>query len=199
MYKTECNYNKMLQFKHPLQRDEMKWINAVRGKKVINQKSLKTWSCLKSWQTEQSKSTEKSFQVKRLPNVHSVSRVHKHVFTGAALQKPDVNEGLKIKPSVQVNLDPDEGDRSGDSPTEHAEDSTAGRGEDKGPVSSKVLKLATRSGYSITILPPLKNTPKLFPYATSPKADGCCYCMTFWWHNVIFQEMTATHFEVWLT
>lgn len=60
--------------------------------------------------------------------------VHKHVGAGAALQKPDVNEVLKIKPRVQVNLNPDEGDTSGAPKTEPTEGATAGSGEDSGPV-----------------------------------------------------------------
>lgn len=134
MYKNECNDNKMLQFKHPLQRNEMKWINAVRGKKSLIKKAWRPDLAWKVDRLSNQKAQRNHFESKDCQICTLSLGVHKHVFTGAALQKPDVNEGLKIKPSVQVNLDPDEGDRSGDSPTEHAEDSTAGRGEDKGPV-----------------------------------------------------------------
>lgn len=62
-------------------------------------------------------------------------RAHEHVVIGAAPQKPNVNEVQKKNKKtrqVQVNLNPDEGDKFGDFPTERTEQSTAGGGEDKG-------------------------------------------------------------------
>lgn len=60
------------------------------------------------------------------------------------------------KKRVQVNLNPDKGDKFGDFPTERTEESTAGGGEDKGSAYSEchceLLQLGTWSGYSSTSL-----------------------------------------------
>lgn len=114
----------------------MKKINAVtwwgRKKSLIK----KAWRLDLAWKVDslsKQKTQRNHFKSKDCQICTLSLGVHKHVGAGAALQKPDVNEVLKIKPRVQVNLNPDEGDTSGAPKTEHTEDA-AGSGEDSGPV-----------------------------------------------------------------
>lgn len=128
--KNEWN---ILQFKPPLQRNEIEWINVVIWLCVCGGVSLiekaggpgVAWKVILSKQIPSQKTAKFALCLSGCINTSSLV---------PPLKKTWCKWSLKIKPRVQVNLNSDQGDKCGNSPTEHSEDCTAGGGQDKGPV-----------------------------------------------------------------